>query len=57
MSHLSFILKQLISYEKTEEAKLDTINTKQGFHKQASRILLALNITTAREELKEVGEK
>ena len=31
--------------------------TRQGLHKQASRVLLALNITTAREALKEVGKE
>jgi hypothetical protein len=31
--------------------------TKQGFHKQASRVLLALNITTGIEALKEVEDK
>jgi len=31
--------------------------TKQGLHKQASRVLLALNITTTREALKKVEDK
>jgi hypothetical protein len=53
-------LKKLQAENKKLREALDNAHddfTKQGLHKQASRVLLALNITTTREALKKVEDE
>ena len=60
MKQMNDRIEDLITENKKLREALEKAHedfTKQGLHKQASIVMLALNITTVREALKEVEDK